>query len=480
MLHFRPRPTLLALGLLFFSAAPHADNLQEIYELALQNDPVVKAAEATYRAGREAEILGRSRLLPQVGAQAEVGRNDMTQVSKRVFPIQNQNIQSNSNYDVDEDEENYYLTVSQKLFDLPAWFGFKQGKALTRQAEAQFAADQQDLIMRTVEAYMRVLRAIDNLKSSRTEEAAYQRQLEQAQQRFEVGLIAITDVHEARAAFDLAVVERLTDEGNLGVAYEALSVLTGQDHANLWLLSEEFPVVDPQPATAESWVELAMEGNLGLKVANYAAEAAMQSSQASRAQHLPKLSGQLTLMDTSTDGDNFDNQLRDPEGNRINPRYPTSVDVEGNSVMLTLSMPLYAGGGISSQRRQSYENYITARETHTSIMRDTIQFTRSLHLFVTTDVQRVKARRQAIVSAQSALDATTAGYEVGTRNVVDVLNAQQVLFTAIRDYANTRYDYVSRLLRLRQQAGLLSPEDVVALNKWLVEPTPATATAPRI
>ena len=112
-------------------------------------------------------------------------------------------------------------------------------------------------------------------------------------------------------------------------------------------------------------------------------------------------------------------------------------------------------------------------------MRDTIQFTRSLHLFVTTDVQRVKARKQAIVSAQSALDATTAGYEVGTRNVVDVLNAQQVLFTAIRDYANTRYDYVVRLLRLRKQAGMLSPEDVVALNRWLVEPTPPTATAPR-
>jgi len=479
MLHSRLR-ALITTSLLLLPAALRADTLLDIYELAVKNDPVIRAAEATYRAGREFEVQGRSQLLPQVGAQAEYGETDVTQKSTRTIPIGDQTFSSSSDYDVEEDQENYYLTLSQKLFDVPAWFSFKQGKELSKQAEVQFAADQQALIVRTVEAYVLVLRAIDNLKSSRAAEAAFQRQLEQTQQRFDVGLIAITDVHEARAAFDLAVVERLTDEGNLGVAYEALSVLTGQDHANLWLLSEEFPVVDPQPATAESWVELAMEGNLGLKVANYAAEAAMQSSQASRAQHLPKLSGQLTLMDTSTDGDNFDNQLRDPEGNRINPRYPTSVDVEGNSVMLTLSMPLYAGGGVSSQRRQSYENYIAARETHTSIMRDTIQFTRSLHLFVTTDVQRVKARRQAIVSAQSALDATTAGYEVGTRNVVDVLNAQQVLFTAIRDYANTRYDYVSRLLRLRQQAGLLSPEDVVALNKWLVEPTPATATAPRI
>lgn len=467
MLHPRLR-ALITTSLLLLPAALRADTLLDVYELAVKNDPVIKAAEATYRAGREFEVQGRSQLLPQVGAQAEYGETDVTQKSTRTIPIGGETYTSASDYDVQDEEENYYLTLSQKLFDVPAWFSFKQGKELTKQAEVQFAADQQDLIVRTVEAYVLVLRAIDNLKSSRAAEAAFQRQLEQTQQRFEVGLIAITDVHEARAAYDLAVVNRLTDEGNLGVAYEALSVLTGQPHSNLWLLGEEFPVIDPQPGTAEEWVKLAMEGNLGLKVANYAAEAALQSSQASRAQHLPKITGQVNLLDTSTDGDNLDNIGR--------ATYPTSVDTEGNSFMITMSMPLYAGGGISSQRRQSYENYIAARETHTSVMRDTIQFTRSLHLGVVTDVQRVKARKQAIVSAQSALDATTAGYEVGTRNVVDVLNAQQVLFTAIRDYANSRYDYVVRLLRLRKQAGMLSPEDVHALNRWLVEPKPATAS----
>jgi len=467
MLHPRLR-ALITTSLLLLPAALRADTLLDVYELAVQNDPVIKAAEATYRAGREYEVLGRSPLLPQVGAEAQYGETDVTQKSSRTIPIGGQTFTSASDYDVQDEEENYYLTLSQKLFDVPAWFGFKQGKELTKQAEAQFAADQQELIVRTVEAYVLVLRAIDNLKSSQAAEAAYQRQLEQTQQRFEVGLIAITDVHEARAAYDLAVVNRLTDEGNLGVAYEALSVLTGQPHSNLWLLGEEFPVIDPQPGTAEEWVKLAMDGNLGLKVANYAAEAAMQNSQASRAQHLPKITGQVNLLDTSTDGDNLDNVGR--------ATYPTSVDTEGNSFMITMSMPLYAGGGVSSQRRQSYENYIAARETHTSVMRDTIQFTRSLHLGVVTDVQRVKARKQAIVSAQSALDATTAGYEVGTRNVVDVLNAQQVLYTAIRDYANSRYDYVVHLLRLRKQAGMLSPEDVHALNRWLVEPKPVTAS----
>lgn len=467
MLHLRPRPALLALGLLLFCATPRADNLQEIYELALQNDPVLKAAEATYRAGREARILGRSALLPQVGASAEIGRSDLQQVSKRTIPIGGTNLQSNSNYDVDEDQENYYLTVSQKLFDLPAWFGFKQGKALSKQAEAQFAADQQDLIMRTVEAYMLVLRAIDNLKSSRAEEAAFQRQLEQTQQRFDVGLIAITDVHEARAAYDLAVVNRLTDEGNLGIAYEGLSVLTGREHANLWLLSDGFPVVQPEPATREQWVDLAVGGNFSLKAAGYATEAAQDGAQGSRAAHLPTLSGQLTAMNTHDDGDYKDRVTRS--------KFPGAADVEGNSVMITLQVPLYSGGAISSQRRQAYERYIASRETQTSVLRNTVQRTRSLHLAVHTDIERVKARKQAIVSAQSALDATTAGYEVGTRNVVDVLNAQQLLYRAIRDYANTRYDYVVNLLQLRQQAGMLSPADVVALNNWLVAPAAASA-----
>lgn len=468
MLHLRLRPTLLAIGLLLLSATPHADNLQEIYELALQNDPVLKAAEATYRAGREARNLGLSPLLPQVGAQVEIGRDDTKQVSKRVFPIAGSNMQSNSNYRVDQDDENYYLTVSQKLFDLPAWFGFKQGKALTRQAEAQFAADQQDLIMRTVEAYMLVLRAIDNLKSSRAEEAAFQRQLEQTQQRFDVGLIAITDVHEARAAYDLAVVNRLTDEGNLGIAYEGLSVLTGRDHANLWLLSDAFPVVQPEPRERERWVDLAVNGNFSLKAASYATQAAQDASQGSRAAHLPTLNGQFTMLDTHSDAHNKDRLL--------NSRFPTAADVEGNSLTITLQMPLYSGGGISAQRRQSYETFLATSETQNSVLRNTVQLARSLHLAVNTDVERVKARQQAIVSAQSALDATTAGYEVGTRNIVDVLNAQQLLSRAIRDYANSRYDYVVNLLRLRQQAGMLSPADVEALNKWLVEPGAATAS----
>ena len=186
MLHFRLR-ALITTSLLLLPAALRADTLLDIYELAVKNDPVIKAAEATYRAGREFEVQGRSQLLPQVGAQAEYGETDVTQESTRTIPIGDQTFTSSSDYDVEEDQENYYLTLSQKLFDVPAWFSFKQGKELSKQAEVQFAADQQELIVRTVEAYVLVLRAIDNLKSSRAAEAAFQRQLEQTQQRFDVG-----------------------------------------------------------------------------------------------------------------------------------------------------------------------------------------------------------------------------------------------------------------------------------------------------
>lgn len=462
--------TLLIVPLMLVHAAAQSDTLLDIYDLALKNDPVLQAAQASYRAGQETEVQGRSALLPQVGAQAVYGETDLEQRSSRTFTFGGANIPSNTDQDLHGESEDYYLTLSQNIFNAPAWFSFKQGKELTLQAAAQFAADQQDLILRTVESYTNVLRALDNLKSSQAEEAAFQRQLEQTQQRFEVGLIAITDVYEARAAYDLAVVNRLTDEGVVGVSYEALSVLTGQPHHNLWLLDEKFPVVDPQPVTAEEWEDLALKGNFELKTAEYAAEAARQASQSRRSAHLPTITGNLNWQNTQDDSRDHDNIL--------NQNLHNSADVEGTSFTIKFNMPLYAGGYISSQRRQSYELYNVARDTYTSVMRNTIQATRSLHIAVLTDVQRVLARKQSIISAQSALDATTAGYEVGTRNVVDVLNAQQVLYRTIRDYANTRFDYVMRLIRLRKQGGMLGPEDIQALNRWLVEPPAATKSSP--
>ena len=468
------RQVATLLGFMLFSTAGLSDTLSDIYETALENDPVLRAAEATYNAGMESRILGRAALLPQISATGSYGESDFDSNSQSVFVFENLEthqitvLDSFSDDSTDDETENYSISLFQNIINMPAWFSFKQGKELSLQAGAQFGADQQDLIIRVSEAYLNVLRELDNLASSKSEAAAFKRQYEQTQQRFEVGLIAITDVHEAKAGYDLAVVQRLTDAGNLGIAYEALAVLTGRTHSNLWLLSEEYPIVDPEPAERSEWVEFSLKNNYTLRARGYAAEAARQQANAAKSEHYPILTGSVDVFDNENKGSSFDNELK------INKPFGRNRD--GYFWNLRLDVPLYSGGGVSAARRQTYEQYIAARETHTSTLRNAIQATRSLHLAVVTDAQRVSARRQVIVSAQSALDATTAGYEVGTRNVVDVLQAQGILFNALRDYANTRYDYVFNKLRLLQAAGLLGPQHIVELNAWLVAPPPPSAS----
>ncbi len=446
-----------------------ADNLREIYELALRNDPTIRAAEANYKAGLENENLGRAGLLPQVNARADYNSTDLSNTGGFVIPIQDPNtgnivsVESNNN-DTKADTTAWGVSLDQRVFDMPAWFSFTRGKELSRQAQAQFAADQQDLIVRVAEAYFDVLRALDNLNVSRAQERTNKRQLEQTQQRFDVGLIAITDVHESRAAYDLAVAQRLSDEGSLGVALERLSTLTGQQHENVWLLEEDYPVVDPDPMEKEEWVDFALDNNYSVKAAAYGRDAANEFAKARKYEHAPKLTARLGYDDSKTDiereTDNFSTDF--------------NQDFDGTSVRLDLSLPIYSGGAISASRRQAYEQYNSAQEVYAGTVRNTVQATRALHLQTTVDVATTNARRQAITSSKSAFEATQAGYEVGTRNIVDVLNVQQNLFTAVRDYANARYQYVLDMLRLKREAGIISPQDVYELNNWLKPPDAPT------
>ena len=350
---------------------------------------------------------------------------------------------------------------------MSAWFRFKSGKERTKQAQAQFSFDQQDVIVRVAEAYFDVLRQIDNLEASKAEERATKRQLEQTQQRFDVGLIAITDVHEARAVFDTTVVRRLTDEGNLGTSLESLTVLTGQEHQNLWLLNKDFPVVDPDPMSRDEWVQFALKNNYALKAALYAAESARQNATAKRMGHAPTITGSFSYNDQDRNGE------VSVTGTSL--IIPQDQESDGTSMVLRLQVPLYSGGRVSSIRRQAYQQYNVALQNKIETQRVVIRNARSSHLTVSNDVQRVNARQQSIVSTSSALDATEAGYEVGTRNIVDVLQAQRSLYSSIRDYANSRYDYVLNMLRLKRAAGILTPQDTYDISKWLVEPGAPTA-----
>jgi outer membrane protein len=458
----------LLAALLFSASATMADTLTDIYELALKNDPTLRAAQANYRAGLESENIGLSGLLPQINAnvnytdsaQNTVGTNPFSEITG--VGVDNE---------VDAISKGWGVTLDQRLFDMPAWFTFEQGKKLNEQAEAQFAADQQDLVVRVAEAYFNVLRAQDNLEASKAQEAANKRQLEQTQQRFDVGLIAITDVHEAQASFDLSVATRLGDQGNLGVSKEALSILTGQAHYNFWTLVSNYPITNPDPMDKDQWVEFALTNNYDLKVAKAARDVSHNQAKSSKYEHMPKLTARLGYDDTHTNVNTIENVQNAFIGSNS-----FENDVDGTSISITLSMPIYAGGAISANSRRAYEQYNASVENYAGTMRTTVQTTRAFHLTVETDVARTAARKQAITSSQSALDATQAGYEVGTRNIVDVLNVQQSLYSAIRDYANTRYNYIVNMLKLKQLAGTLSPQDIYDLNKWLETPVAATAS----
>lgn len=463
---------VLALTVALVALSARAESLRDIYELALANDAQLKAEEAQYRANLETERLQRSGLLPQLNANYDYIDTDQTIIGES-FTFDDGSgdgvttLQTRT--DTDTVDKGYQITLSQPLFDLPAWFSFQSGKEFTKQAEATFAANQQDLILRVVEAYLAVLRAQDNLEASRAQERAFNRQLEQTQQRFEVGLIAITDVYEAQAARDLAEVNRITDENNVSVALERLSVLTGKDHGSVHLLKEDFTAEPPQPTDRAAWVDFALENNFNLQAARHAEEVARQNAKANKMEHAPRITGTYSYTDFDTDGTLT---RRPTTGFDTSP----NRDLEENTWQIRLSIPLYSGGATSSNRRRAAEEFNVARENRINLARSTITEARSLHMTVVSDVSRVAARAQAIVSSRSALDATQAGYEVGTRNVVDVLNAQNTLFAAERDYANSRYDYIINSLRLKEAAGLLSPEDVYDLNDVLQEPPPPTAT----
>ena len=463
------RPLSLAVALCAGSLSAQADTLADIYELALKNDAKLKGAEASYRANIENEEQAFSALLPQISGSASYAQTDVENDQLGNDGVSAGQVQTSVNRDTDS--ESYSISLTQQIFNLPSWFAFKSGKETTKQAEAQFAFDQQDFIVRVSEAYFDVLRAIDNLEASKAEERATKRQLEQTQQRFDVGLIAITDVHEARAVYDSTVVQRLTDEGDLGTAYESLTVLTGQHHANLWLLNKDFPVINPDPMERSEWVTFALQNNFALKASLYEMEAARQNAAAKKWEHAPKIRGNFTYNDYTEDGD----------GDFTSPVVPTSsqlVDTsrETETLTFTLEIPIYTGGGVSSQRRQAYEQYNIALQNKIDTQRTVIRNTRASHITVSTDVQRVKARQQAIVSTSSALDATQAGYEVGTRNIVDVLQAQRGLYSSIRDYSNSRYDYVLSMLKLKRAAGILSPQDLYDINKWMVSQDAPTAS----
>jgi outer membrane protein len=426
------RPLLLALALGLGCAQSQAGSLADLYQQALENDPQLKSAAASLQAGQEALPQARAALLPDVAMGADANWVDT------------ENAGSN-------DSTGVTLTLSQSVFSAARWYNLRRGEVLSEQAGLVFDQAQQTLVLRSVTAYLAVLRAINNLDSAQAEVRAIQRQLDQVNAQFEVGLIAITDVQEAQASLDNSVVRRIEAEGDLDNSYEALERLAGVPFRSIDALKSDYPIESPTPEQPQPWLEKAWQNNLGIMIADSSIEVARRSAQSARAGHYPTLDLNASY-DSDTSGvSGFDSG-------------------ETSTLGLALRVPLYQGGLTSSQSREAQALLDKAMQDRRDTLLAVTQLTRSLLRNLRTNVQSVKARAQSIRSSETALQATQEGFNVGTRNVVDVLIAERTLYAAQRDYANARLDFIFNLFSLKQQLGTLSPDDLKTLDTWLEAP----------
>lgn len=451
----RPLYRLLLAGL--FAAhtqtalAEQPAGLLDVYRLAVDNNAELAAAHAAYQARTENVPQARAGLLPQLGAGAS-SNNVRTRVDTRELGQQSNTRNAYS----------YQASLSQPLFRLDRWYQLKTAQADSEQAALELSATEQALILQSAELYFSVLRAQDNLAASQAEEKAFERQYELAAERFHVGLSDKIDVLQAQAAYDNAQANRMQAGQQVADAFQALTTLTSRSLGALEGVRHSLPVQPPQPNDATAWVERALADNLQLRAMDYALEAARQDLRTRKAGHAPTLDAVAQYQKGDNDSLGF--------ANRGMPGVPSPTynrHAEQTAIGLQLNIPLYTGGATSSRVRQGVYQLQHTEHSQEGLRRQTVQSARNLHRAVNTDVEQVQARKQTIISSQSAVEATQTGYEVGTRTIVDVLDAQRQLYAAVRNYNNARYDYILDTLRLQQTAGSLSPDSLLGLEQYL-------------
>lgn len=427
-------------------------DLVSVYQHAVDNNADLAAARAQFRARQEVVPQARAGLLPNLSAGAELSDTE-TDVDTHL-----------GSRSLSRSGTAYQATLSQPLFRADRWFQLKAAEAISEQAALEYSIAEQDLILQSAQAYFAVLRAQDNLAALKAEEAAFKRQLDQANERFEVGLSDRTDVLEAQAGFDTARANRLIAQRQVDDAFQALFTLTNREYLALEGIRHSLPVLAPTPNDAGAWVDTASRQNLNLLAVNYAVTAAEETLRQRRAGHAPTLDAVASYRKGDNDALGFSNSgMSDALPNY--PRY--TGDAEQRSIGLQLNIPLYSGGLTRSQSREAFHLLSQSEQQRESLRRQVVEATRNLHRAVNTDIEQVQARRQSIISNQSALEATEIGYQVGTRNIVDVLDTQRRLYAAVRDYNNARYDYILDNLRLKQAAGTLNPDDLQQLAAYL-------------
>jgi len=455
-----------AVVLVALTGTAAAENLLQVYEDALANDPLIREANANRLATREARPQAWAALLPQINATLQASRNP-SEAIEPVFqrgeeggPVNIFTVPTDS----DTDTEGYTLQLRQSVFSWQNLMALRRSAHEVAQAEVDYQAAAQDLILRVAERYFDVLAARDNLEAEQAALEAISQQLEQAEKRFEVGLIAITDVQEARAARDSAAAAVIAAKRALATAEELLREITNRQYDHLAKPSDDMPLKTPEPADEERWVEASLNQNLALVSSRLAADIARENVRVARGGHFPT----LDLVASRSD---FTNDV-DTTITGTDQRGVFTTERTDDRIQLQLNIPLFSGGLTQSQVRESQYRWIAAKERVARVSRETERAARDAYLGVISEIARVKALRQALESSQTALTATEAGYEVGTRTAVDVLDARRTLVQAQTNYARSRYDYLLNVIRLRLAAGQLDKATLAEINEWL------TVTAP--
>jgi outer membrane protein len=452
--------TLTALALSAIAAPAFSQaSLLEVYQRAMINDPVVREAEATYLANAETKPQRRAALLPNLSASANV-RNQFSD-SIGGFDLGG-GISSGDDRNIsDSDSDGWSMSLRQTLFNWSTFAQLKQADKIVARAETTYEAAKQELLVRVAERYFNVLAAEDNVASAIAAREAIARQLEQAQRRYEVGLIAITDVQQSQAGYDDSVAAEIEAQRQLSTTHEFLREIIGEVITELASPQEELPLTPPNPANPEQWVQTAMQQNLTLVSSRLATEVALDDIQIQRGSRLPTLS--------LSAGYNENTQERlttsiSALGTRINE---STTRPDGRNWSIDLTFPIYTGGLNRSRIQQAVYQHRASSEALERVARQTERQTRDAYLGVISEIQRVRALRQSVESNRTALRATQAGFEVGTQTAVDVLSSQNSLRRAETTYSRSRYDYILNILRLKQAAGTLAVIDVEEVDGWL-------------
>ncbi|MCF8186812.1 MAG: TolC family outer membrane protein [Sulfuritalea sp.] len=421
-----------------------SESLLDIYQQALAHDPTLASALSANQAAQEIIEQGKALYRPTVNFNA-----DANAVQSDIRYINSSRAPGKSNYE----NYKYGIDARQPIYRKQNLIQIAQATTQVSQADKQLHLSQQTLILRTTQAYFDVLIAQDKIDLIEAQKTAISSQLEQAKANFEVGTVTITDVNEAQARYDLTVAQEIAAVNEYQIAKHALQAMTGQFPSKLATVKADIKT-NNLVQSMDSWLEVAAQNNLNIQIQQDTAKFSEQEIERSKAEHLPTLDAVASYTDSYANGSAS--------------AFSTGNELKTGVIGLQLQIPLYQGGATSSRVRQAALNKQKAQDDVEIARRQTELDTQRAYLNLSTTIAQVKALDQALVSSQSQLDSTKLGYEVGVRTSVDVLNAQQQLFSAKRDLLQARYNYLVNIIRLKAASGVVAEADLLDINQQLV------------